>query len=95
MMFPFGLVSWLAAGLVLGFLAERLLPGKALMRRPPSDWDLAVALLVGIWGAFAGGILATVLGFGGLVSLDIRSAVTAALSALLLLILLRSFQLRA
>ena len=87
MMLTPGLFSWLAIGLLAGALAKLGLPGK-----PPMSW--AGALLVGIWGAFLGGLLATALGFGGLVSLDLRSIVTAALAAIFSLLAVRSWQLR-
>lgn len=95
MIFPAGLASWLMAGIIIGLLAEQFLPGRELAaRRVPPVWGRTIALLVGIWGAFAGGLIATGLGFGGLVSLDARSLTTSGLTALVLLILLRSFELR-
>lgn len=100
MIFPFGLVSWLLTGVVSGLLAERFLPGRALARRTlatrrvSAEWGWVIALLVGIWGAFAGGLIATGLGFGGLVSFDPRSLTTSGLTALVFLMLLRSFELR-
>lgn len=100
MIFPHGLASWLLAGVVSGLLAERFLPGRALARRAlaarrmTAEWGWVIALLVGIWGAFAGGLIATGLGFGGLLSFDPRSLITSGLTASVLLILLRSFELR-
>lgn len=86
MIVPLGLLSWLAAGLVAVLLAWQLLPGQPGL-------SLAAALLAGPWGALAGGMIATVLGFGGLVSFDRRSLVIAALTAVLTLLVLRSVQL--
>lgn len=43
-------------------------------------WRITAALAVA--GAVAGGLLATVLGFGGLLALDPRAALSAALGAL-------------
>lgn len=85
MMLPYGLFSWLLAGLALGLVARLVLPGRPRLGR-------AAACLAGIWGAFLGGVLATALGFGGLVSFDARSVVTAALAAVVFLLLVRTVQ---
>jgi uncharacterized membrane protein YeaQ/YmgE (transglycosylase-associated protein family) len=54
----------------------------------------AAAVQVGIWGAVLGGVLATWLGFGGLVSYDLRSVATAVLAAVFLLLVVRGASLR-
>jgi uncharacterized membrane protein YeaQ/YmgE (transglycosylase-associated protein family) len=51
--------------------------------------DTAVALFTGLTGALAGGLLATVLGFGGLASFDWRGLATATLAAVLSLLVVR------
>lgn len=84
---PLGLFSWLLAGTVLGLVACPALPGRPRM-------SLAAAVPVGIWGALIGGAAATWLGFGGLAAFDVRSVVTAALSAVFLLLLVRALSLR-
>ena len=73
-----GAIAWSGAGLLLAVLLRLLPPWRG------SSW--LMALLVGVSGALAGGLLATVLGFGGLAALDVRSIAVAALSALLLLL---------
>ncbi|MDX1644250.1 MAG: hypothetical protein R3244_07840 [Thermoanaerobaculia bacterium] len=73
-----GLLTWLAVGLLVGAAARLTLPGPALA------WPLAVG--VGIVGGLAGGILATVLGMGGLAELEPRAATLALLSAAAVLI---------
>lgn len=78
-----GLASWLLAGLAAGLLARAFLPGE-----PRLGW--VVALVTGVLGALAGGVVATVLGFGGLGAYDGRSLLTAALAATLSLLLLRT-----
>lgn len=77
-----GVMSWILIGLALGLVAGRLLPGRPRMAR---WWTVAVGGL----GALGGGVLATALGFGGLMSFDLRALATAALSALLCLLVLR------
>lgn len=83
---PLGLLSWLVIGCVSGLSANRLLPG-----RPPLG--LLPAMAVGLVGACLGGLLATVLGFGGVAGFDFRSLVTATLGAMLCLLLFRSARL--
>ena len=83
-----GLLSWILIGLAAGLSGARLLPGE-----PPLGWGWASA--AGVGGALAGGLLATVLGFGGLAAYDVRSLVTATLGALLALLLLRYAKLTA
>ena len=77
-----GLVSWLAVGLIAGLSARRMLPGEPTMGR-------ALAVGVGLGGALAGGLLATAMDFGGMAVYDLRSLVTAALAAVLCLLLAR------
>jgi uncharacterized membrane protein YeaQ/YmgE (transglycosylase-associated protein family) len=75
-----GLLSWLLAGLVSGALfrlaSRRLLAGVGIERGWPG------CLLLGSGGALLGGLLATLLGFGGLAAYDPRSLTLAALGGL-------------
>lgn len=87
MTLPLGLLSWLLSGTVTGLVARGTLPGRPRM-------GLVAALLVGIWGALLGGVLATWLGFGGLLSYDTRSVVTAVLASVFLLLVVRAASLR-
>ncbi len=82
-----GLFSWLVIGLAAGLLANLMLPGEPRM-------GCFVAVPAGLFGAVAGGLLATVLGFGGLAGYDVRSLATATLAAVLVLLLLRYATLR-
>ncbi len=77
-----GLLSWLAIGWIAGLSARRMLPGE-----PTMGW--APATGTGLGGALAGGLLATALGFGGMAAYDARSLVTAALTAVIALLLVR------
>ena len=75
-----GAISWCAAGLLLAVLLRLLPPWRV------ASWLAASA--VGLAGATSGGLLATLLGFGGVAAFDWRSLVAAALAALLALLLL-------
>ena len=85
-MLTLGLLSWLLMGLTAGLLARYLLPGQ-----PRLGW--VGALLVGTGGALIGGLIATALGFGGLMGFDPRALLTATLGASLALIVLRTLRL--
>ncbi len=81
-MLMLGLFSWLLTGLVTALLGRALLPGQPRL-------TLAAALIAGVGGALVGGLLATVLGFGGLAAFDPRGLLTAALASILGLLALR------
>jgi uncharacterized membrane protein YeaQ/YmgE (transglycosylase-associated protein family) len=72
-------VAWAAGGLLLALVLRLLPPWRG------RSWLLTLA--IGLVGATAGGVLATALGFGGVASLDLRAVTTAALAALLALLL--------
>ncbi len=82
-----GIGTWILAGLLAGLVALRVRVGAG--DRPPGCFG---SVLLGVGGALAGGALATWLGFGGVVSFDGRSLVTALLGALLLLLLGRALR---
>ena len=71
-----GLLLWTVAG--LGMMALSLLVGPRGWFR--SRWQTLLPLA--LTGAIAGGMLATVFGFGGFLALDLRAAISAALGAL-------------
>lgn len=73
-----GLISWIILGLVAGALAKWLMPG-----RQGGGWILT--MLLGIVGAFVGGWLGTLVGFGSVTGINIGSIVTAVVGALLVL----------
>lgn len=75
-----GAISWCAAGLLVALLLRLLPPWHG------SSW--LAALAVGLAGGTSGGLLATVIGFGGVAAFDRRSLVAAALLALLAMLLL-------
>ena len=75
-------LSWIFLGLIAGSLAKFLVPG----RDPPG---CIVTIVLGIAGAFVGGLVATALGWGQLErgGLDARSILLATLGAIALLLL--------
>jgi uncharacterized membrane protein YeaQ/YmgE (transglycosylase-associated protein family) len=83
-----GVGSWILMGLIAGAIAKFLLPGK-------DPGGCVTTILIGIAGAFVGGLIATKLGFGGFAVSpvdDPRGLITATLGAILLLLVLRIFK---
>ena len=80
-----GLISWICMGLLAGALARFLTPGEDSM-------GCVMTAVIGIVGAFVGGFIATMLGFGGFRAFDIYSLLVATLGAVVLLILARLFR---
>lgn len=78
---------WLVLGLAAGALARFVLPGRDPIGCLPT-------LIVGVAGAYLGGFLATLLGFGGFRGLDVYSLIVATLGAVLLLLVVRIFRSR-
>jgi uncharacterized membrane protein YeaQ/YmgE (transglycosylase-associated protein family) len=76
---------WLVLGLLAGLLARFFLPGRDKL-------GCVTTLVVGVAGAFLGGFLATLLGFGGFRGFDIYSLIVATLGAVLLLLVFRLFR---
>ena len=74
-------LSWIVLGLLAGTLAKFLVPG-----RDPSG--CVVTVVLGILGAFIGGLLGTWLGWGRVDGgLELRSIAIATFGAMLLLII--------
>ena len=80
-----GILSWIVFGLVAGVIAKVLMPGK-------DPGGFIVTILLGIDGAFVGGMIGTALGFGGVSGFNLGSFVIAVGGAVLLLILYRTFK---
>jgi uncharacterized membrane protein YeaQ/YmgE (transglycosylase-associated protein family) len=75
-----GIISWILFGLVAGALAKWVMPGR-------DPGGVVVTMLIGIAGAFIGGYIATLLGFGNVTGFDIRSLIIAVIGAIGLLFL--------
>jgi uncharacterized membrane protein YeaQ/YmgE (transglycosylase-associated protein family) len=73
-----GILLWIVFGLIAGVIAKWIMPGN-----DPRGW--IVTILLGIGGAFVGGMIGTAIGFGGVSGFDIRSMLVAIGGALLLL----------
>ena len=61
-----GILAWIVFGLVAGFLAKFLMPGK-------TPGGIIATILLGIVGAVVGGFIGTLLDFGGVSGFDLRS----------------------
>lgn len=81
-----GIIVWLALGLVAGFVAQYLMPGKV-------QGGLLVTIAIGIVGALVGGFLGNhLLGVGEVTGFDIRSLLLAIGGAVLVLFLYGKFK---
>ncbi len=72
---------WIVLGLIAGALAKYLIPG-----RDPSGCIFTI--LLGIVGAFVGGLVGTQLGWGRVTqgTIDLRSVIIATVGAMILLV---------
>ena len=77
-----GIISWIVLGAIVGVIAKLIMPGK-------DPGGLIVTILLGIAGAFVGGYISTILGFGSVTGFNILSLVIAVGGALILLIIYR------
>jgi uncharacterized membrane protein YeaQ/YmgE (transglycosylase-associated protein family) len=75
---------WILLGLLAGTLAKFLVPG-----RDPAG--CIITILLGVLGAFVGGLIGSALGWGGVTAgtLDIRSIAVATLGAIVVLLIWR------
>jgi uncharacterized membrane protein YeaQ/YmgE (transglycosylase-associated protein family) len=81
-----GIIAWLIVGVIAGYLAKFLMPGK-----DPGGFIITVVL--GIAGALLGGFLAVALGLSdeGVDDFDIGTIVLAVAGALIILFAYRQF----
>ena len=77
-----GILSWIVMGLIVGVLAKFIMPGR-------DPGGLIVTILIGIAGAFVGGYLGSMLGFGPVTGFNLGSILLATGGAIVLLILYR------
>ena len=77
-----GILSWIVLGLIAGILAKMIMPGK-------DGGGFIVTILLGIAGAFVGGWVDSLLGWGATGGFSLASIATATVGAILLLVLYR------
>ncbi|GGK72138.1 GlsB/YeaQ/YmgE family stress response membrane protein [Amphritea balenae] len=80
-----GFLAWIILGLIAGMLAKMLMPGK-------DGGGFVLTTLLGIAGAFVGGFIGSLVGFGGADGLNIGSIITATIGAFLLLFVYNKFK---
>jgi uncharacterized membrane protein YeaQ/YmgE (transglycosylase-associated protein family) len=73
-----GILSWILLGLVVGALARWIMPG-------PDPGGLVITILLGIAGAFVGGLAGSLVGLGSVTGFNAGSLALAVAGALLLL----------
>jgi len=77
---PGGLLAWLVVCLIAGFLASMVMRG---------GYGIVGDIIIGIVGAFIGGLIASLLGFGGSAGF-VGSIIIAFLGACILIAILRA-----
>jgi uncharacterized membrane protein YeaQ/YmgE (transglycosylase-associated protein family) len=77
-----GIFSWILMGLIVGFIAKVIMPGK-------DPGGFIVTILLGIAGAFLGGYIGSFLGFGTVTGFNFGSLLLAVGGAIILLIIYR------
>jgi uncharacterized membrane protein YeaQ/YmgE (transglycosylase-associated protein family) len=80
-----GILSWIVLGLIVGVLAKWILPGK-------DPGGIIITILLGIAGAFVGGFIGSVLGFGSITGFNVFSLVLAVAGALIILFIYRQIK---
>ena len=80
-----GILYWVIFGLIAGFLAKWIMPGK-------DPGGIFVTIGIGVLGAVIGGFISTQLGFGTVDGFNIGSFLIAVGGALLLLFVWRQIK---
>jgi uncharacterized membrane protein YeaQ/YmgE (transglycosylase-associated protein family) len=80
-----GILSWIVLGLIAGILAKWIMPGK-------DGGGFIMTALLGIAGAFVGGWVGSLLGFGGRGGFSLGSIATATVGAILILLVYRQIK---
>lgn len=73
-----GIIGFLVAGLVIGALARLFKPGRQSL-------SLVATLLLGVVGSIIGGVIANLLGTGGIMELNVIGFIVAVIAAVLLI----------
>jgi uncharacterized membrane protein YeaQ/YmgE (transglycosylase-associated protein family) len=79
-----GILAFIVVGLIAGLLAKLVMPGD-------DPGGLIVMTLIGIAGAFVGGLVVQFLGGAGVTGINIWSILVATLGAVILLAVYRLF----
>ena len=77
-----GILAWIVLGLIAGILAKWIMPGK-------DGGGFVITTLLGVAGAFVGGYVASLFGFGSVNSFNLQGIFIATGGAFLLLFLYR------
>jgi uncharacterized membrane protein YeaQ/YmgE (transglycosylase-associated protein family) len=77
-----GIFSWIIMGLIVGIIAKLIMPGK-------DPGGFIITILLGIAGAFVGGFIGKLIGFGPVSGFNFGSFLIATGGAIVLLILYR------
>ena len=73
-----GIIGFLVFGIIVGGLARLIKPGQ-------QDLSLGMTLLLGIAGSVIGGVIASLLGTGSIMELNILGSIVAIVAAVLLI----------
>lgn len=82
-----GFLTWIAVGLVAGFLAKLLVKGGPGGIGPIG---LVWTAVLGVVGALVGGFISTRLGYGDVAGFDLRSVLIATLGAVVVIVIARA-----
>lgn len=77
-----GILSWAIFGLIAGWLAKMIMPGK-------DPGGFFITILIGVVGGILGGYIGTLLGLGTVTGFNIMSFILAIVGAIVLLALYR------
>jgi uncharacterized membrane protein YeaQ/YmgE (transglycosylase-associated protein family) len=77
-----GILAWIVVGLIAGVLAKLIMPGD-------DPGGIIVTILIGIVGAFVGGLVVNLFGGAGVTGFNIWSILVATLGAIILLAIYR------
>jgi uncharacterized membrane protein YeaQ/YmgE (transglycosylase-associated protein family) len=77
-----GILSWIILGLIAGFI------GSKIVNKTGAGMTMDIAL--GVVGAIVGGVLTSLLGFGGVSALNLSSIIVAVIGAVVVLYVYRN-----
>ncbi|QMI04952.1 GlsB/YeaQ/YmgE family stress response membrane protein [Citrobacter sp. RHB25-C09] len=80
-----GWISWVIFGLIAGILAKWIMPGK-------DGGGFFVTIILGIVGAFVGGLISTFFGFGKVDGFNFGSFAVAVIGAIVVLVIYRKIK---